>query len=143
MANLTDAYETSFAKLLYQAVAIADIAENDSTTPLASIRYSLHESSPGDAGDQTSNEGNYAPYVRVSVARTTTGHTVASGAASPAATVAFAACTSGTDTITHFGNGTATSGAGSLIVYGTVTPNISVAAGVTPQLTTATTITWA
>lgn len=145
MANLMDAYETSFAKLLYQAVAIADIADNDATSPLAFIRWSLHTASPGAneaTGTQATSEAAHAPYARISVGRTTTGHSVASGVASPAANVDFAACTSGTATVTHFGNGTATSGAGSLIVYGTVTPNISVAAGVTPRLTTGTTITW-
>jgi len=145
MSNLMDAYETAFAKLLYQAVAIADIAENDATSPLANIRWSLHTASPGSnesTGTQATSEAGHAPYARVSVARTTAGHAVSSGVVTPVANVDFAACTSGTSTVTHFGHGTATSGAGSLIIYGTVTPNISVSAGVTPRLTTASTVTW-
>lgn len=46
-------------------------------------------------------------------------------------------------TVTHFGVGTDSSGTGNLIFKGTVTPNISVVAGVTPKLDTGTTITQA
>lgn len=146
MSALLDAYETGFAKLLYQAVALANIADNAASAPLTNIRYSLHTADPGSneaTGTQATSEAAHAPYARVSVARTTTGHGVASGVASPNANVDFSAATSGTATVSHFGNGTATSGAGSLILRGAVTPNISVAAGVTPRLTTATAITWA
>ena len=59
----------------------------------------------------------------------------------PVAAITFGACTAGTNTITHFGIGTDLSGAGKLLYKGTVTPNISVTSGVTPQLTTATTVT--
>lgn len=146
MSALMDTYETGFAKLLYQAVALANIADNAASAPLTNIRYSLHTASPGSneaTGTQATSEAAHAPYARISVARTTAGHAVASGVVNPAANVDFAACTSGTSTVTHFGNGTATSGAGSLIIYGAVSPNISVSAGVTPRLTTATAITWA
>ncbi len=146
MSALMDTYETGFAKLLYQAVALADIAENDATSPLAFIRWSLHTASPGAneaTGTQATSEAGHAPYARISVARTTAGHAVASGVATPVANVDFAACTSGTATASHFGHGTATSGAGSLIIYGAITPSISISAGVTPRLTTASSVTFA
>lgn len=41
-------------------------------------------------------------------------------------------------TVTHFGVGTDVSGAGNLVFFGTVTPNISVVVGVTPKLDTTT-----
>jgi hypothetical protein len=66
---------------------------------------------------------------------------VTANSVSPAANVDFPACTGGTATITHFGIGTALSGAGVLLYKGTVTPNIAVSSGVTPRLTTASTIT--
>ena len=59
----------------------------------------------------------------------------------PAATVTFPQATGGTNTITHFGIGTASSGTGKLLYAGPVTPNISVSTGVTPQLTTSTSVT--
>jgi len=41
-------------------------------------------------------------------------------------------------TVTHFGVGSGSSGATELDFFGTVTPNLSVVAGVTPKLSTAT-----
>ena len=49
--------------------------------------------------------------------------------------------TAGHGAITHFTIGTAASGAGKALFVGAVTPNISIAIGVTPVLTTATTVT--
>jgi hypothetical protein len=137
----SNALENSILKLLFNATAITDVAENDATSPLANVRVSLHTSDPGEGGAQNTNETTYGAYVRVSVARTTTGWVVTNNSVSPGATISFAQATSGTATITHFGVGTATSGAGVLWYKGTVTPNISVSAGVTPQLTTASAIT--
>jgi hypothetical protein len=134
-------FENDLLKLIFQATAIANIADNASSSPLTSLRISLHTSDPGEAGSQTTNEATYGAYVRVSVGRTTTGWTITNNSVSPAANIDFAQATSGTNTITHFGVGTATSGAGKLLYKGTVTPNISVSAGVTPRLTTASTVT--
>ena len=60
---------------------------------------------------------------------------------SPAAAITFPEATGGTNTITHFGIGTASSGAGVLLYSGTVTPSLSVSTGVTPLLKTTSTIT--
>lgn len=134
-------FENDLLKLIFNGTAIADIAENDATSPLTNIRVSLHTADPGEAGSQTTNEATYGGYARVNVARTTAGWVVTGNSVSPAATISFPAATSGTNTITHFAVGTATSGAGKVLYKGTVTPNIAVAAGVTPKLTTASAIT--
>jgi hypothetical protein len=85
-----------------------------------------------------------AAYARVAVARSGSGFTVSTNTATLAATASFAAMASGAGgTVTHFGLGTDSSGTGNLIFFGAVTPNISVVAGVTPKLDTATTITQA
>ncbi len=85
-----------------------------------------------------------AAYARIAVARASGGFTVSSNAANLTAIATFAAMASGAGgTVTHFGLGTASSGAGNLIFFGTVTPNIAVVAGVTPKLDTGTTITQA
>lgn len=134
-------YENDWLKLVFQATAIGNIADNAASSPLTNLYVSLHTADPGEAGDQTTSEATYTGYARVAVARTAGGWTVTANSVSPVAAINFGACTAGTNTITHFGVGTATSGAGKLLYSGTVTPNISVTAGVTPQLTTATAIT--
>lgn len=134
-------FEEDLLKLIFNATAIANIADNASSSPLTNLYVSLHTSSPGEAGDQTTNETTYTSYARVAVARSGSGWTVTNNSVSPAATISFPACTGGTATITHFGVGTASSSTGKLLYYGTVTPNISVSSGVTPQLTTSSAIT--
>jgi hypothetical protein len=85
-----------------------------------------------------------AAYARIAVARSGAGFTVVSNAATLAATATFAAMAGGAGgTATFFGLGTDSSGAGNLIFFGAVTPNISVVAGVTPKLDTGTTFTQA
>jgi hypothetical protein len=134
-------FENDWLKLIFNATAIANIADNAATSPLTNLFVSLHTADPGEAGDQTTNETTYTSYARVSVARTTGGWTVTNNSVSPVANIDFPACTGGTATITHFVVGTVTSGAGKILYSGTVTPNISVSSGVTPRLTTASTVT--
>lgn len=134
-------FNNDLLKLIFNATAISLIADNTATTPLTNLFLSLHTSDPTAAGNQNSNETSYTSYARVSVARTSGGWTVTTNSVSPVATISFPACTGGTATITHFAIGTLTSGAGKILYSGTVTPNIAVANGVTPQLTTATAIT--
>lgn len=134
-------FENDWLKLIFNATAIANIADNAASSPLTNLFVSLHTADPGEAGDQTTSETTYTSYARVSVARTSGGWTVTGNSVSPVAAITFPQCTGGTATITHFAVGTATSGAGKILYKGTVTPNISVSNGVTPQLTTASTIT--
>ena len=136
-----DTFENDWLKLIFQATAIANIADNAATSPLTNLYVSLHTADPADAGNQTTSETAYTSYARVAVARTSGGWTVTGNSVSPAANIDFPACTGGTATITHFGIVSTASGAGTLYYKGTVTPNISVSSGVTPRLTTATTIT--
>ena len=134
-------FENDWLKLIFNATAIANIADNAASSPLTNLYVSLHTSDPGEAGDQTTNETNYTSYARVAVARSGSGWTVTNNSVSPAAEISFPACTGGTATITHFAVGTAASSTGKLLYSGTVSPNISVSSGVTPKLTTSTAIT--
>lgn len=134
-------FENDLLKLIFQATAIANIADNASASPLTNLYVSLHTSDPGEAGDQTTNEVTYTSYARVAVARSGAGWTITANSVSPAATVSFPAGTGGSGTATHVGVGTSLSGAGKLLYSGTVTPNIVTGNGITPQLTTASTIT--
>lgn len=137
----SDATENDYLKLIYNATAIANIADNAASSPFTNIYVALHTADPGDAGTQATSEATYTSYARVAVARTTGGWTVTANSVSPVATIGFPAATGGTNTITHFSTGVASSGATKILHSGTVSPNISVSTGVTPQLTTATAIT--
>lgn len=134
-------FENDWLKLIFQATAIANIADNAASSPLTNLYVSAHTSDPGEAGDQTTNETSYTSYARVAVARSGAGWTVTANSVSPAATISFPACTGSTATITHFGVGTASSGSGKLLYKGTVSPSIAVSSGVTPELSTSTAIT--
>lgn len=134
-------FENDLLKLIFNGTGIPDLADNDATAPLTSLYVSLHTADPGEAGDQTTTEATYTGYARVAVARTAGGWTVTNNSVSPAANIDFPLCTAGTNTITHFGVGTAATLAGKLLYSGTVTPNIAVSNGVIPRLTTASAIT--
>lgn len=134
-------FENDWLKLIFNATAIANIADNAATSPLTNLYVSLHTADPGEAGDQTTNECAYTSYARVAVARTTGGWTVTDNSVSPVADITFPTATGGTETVSHWAVGTASSGTGKLLYSGTVSPNISVSSGVTPKLTTASTVT--
>lgn len=133
-------FENDLMKLIFNGTAIANLADNAGTSPLTNLYVSLHTADVGEAGVQTTNETTYAGYSRVGVARSSSGWVVTDNSVSPANTISFPQCTGGTATITHFAIGTASTGAGKVLYKGTVTPNVAIASGVTPQLTTASTI---
>lgn len=135
-------YSADFLKLTFQAVAIANMADNAASSPFTNIYVGLHTADPGAGGSQTTSEAAYPSYARVAVARTTGGWSISSQTISPVAAISFPVSTgSPSETETHFHCGTVVSAAGKILYSGTVTPNITVnAAGITPQLTTGSTI---
>lgn len=140
----SNAFENAWLLLVFNNTNIANIGDATGlrgSTTAGSLYLSLHTSDPGEAGAQNTSETTYTSYARLAVARSGSGFTVTGNSVVLAANADFPACTGGTATITHFGLGTDASGAGTLLYKGTVTPNISVSSGVTPRLTTGTTIT--
>lgn len=137
--SIGDTFESDLLSLIFTATAIADLADDDQTSPATTLTFALHTGDPGEAGTQLTNEAAYTSYARQTVARTTGGFTVTSGSVSPDANIDFTAATGGSETETHFSVGTGVSN--KLLFSGTVTPNIAVSNGVTPRLTTATAIT--
>lgn len=135
-------FENDWLKLIFNAAAIANIADNAAASPLTSLYVSLHTADPGEAGDQTTSETAYTGYARVAVARTAGGWTVTANSVSPVANIDFGECTASPGAaLTHFAVGTASSGAGKLLYSGTLTPNITMAVGVIPRVKTTSTIT--
>ena len=115
--------ETAILALIFNATAWANYTDNASSSPQTNIAVALHTADPGTSGAQNTSEAAYTSYARVNVARTSGGWTISGtgpASCSPVSNISFPAGTGGS---------------------GTVTPNISTGLGITPVLTTATTIT--
>ena len=134
-------FENDFLKLIFNGAAISGLADNAASSPLTNLYVSLHTADPGEGGDQTSSETTYSSYARVAVARSSSGWTVTNNSVSPAAPISFPKCTGGTSSVTHFAIGTAQTGTGKILYKGQVSPTISIATNVTPQLDVASTVT--
>lgn len=137
-------FANDYLKLVFNATAIANVADNAASAPLTNLYLALHTADPGAAGDQTTSEIAYTSYARAAVARTTGGFTVTSNAVALAAAVSFPAGTGGTGTATYWSVGTASSGTGKILYSGQITtPSGGIVCGntITPQLGTGTTIT--
>jgi hypothetical protein len=138
----SDTFENDWLKLIFNATAIANIADNAATSALTNLYVSLHTADPGEAGNQSTSEISYTGYARVAVARSSGGWTVTGNSVSPAANIDFGAMTAGAGgTATFFAIGTASSGTGKILYSGALSPSIVVANGVTPRILTTTTIT--
>lgn len=135
-------FENDLLALIFNATAIGNIADNAGTSPLTDLYVSLHTADPGEAGTQATSECAYTNYARVAVARSGVGWTVSANSVSPAANIDFAAGTTGdSETATHFAVGVAASGATKILYSGALSPTIAIADGVTPRISTSTTIT--
>ncbi|MDM0024083.1 phage tail fiber protein [Variovorax saccharolyticus] len=140
----TNSWETAMLNLLFansNAANIGDATGLRGSTTAGSLYLSLHTADPGEAGDQTTSEVAYTSYARVAVARNGAAITVSGNAASLAALTSFPAGTGGSGTATHFGIGTAASGAGVLLYKGAISPTIVCGNGVTPQINAGTLVT--
>lgn len=128
--SATNAFETALLQHIFQNADIALIGDATGlrgSTTAGSLYVSLHTADPGEAGSQTTSETTYTGYARIAVARSAGGWTVSGANVSNAAVVGpFGPCTVGTATLTHFGVGTAASGAGSLLFKGALGASISV-----------------
>lgn len=139
----SNAFENAFLLLLFNNTNIANVGDATGlrgSVTAGSLFLSLHTADPGEAGTQTTNETSYGSYARVGVVRSGSGFTVTGNTVTLAANVNFPACTSGTATITHFGVGTSSSGAGTLLFKGPVSPSLSVVVAAVPTLLAATNI---
>jgi hypothetical protein len=139
--SIADATETAILQLIFNATAWANYADNAAGTPQTQIAVALQTADPLDAGTMSTSEVAYTSYARTNVNRTTGGWTVTGGSCSPVANIDFITGTGGSGTATFFSAGKTGGGATPILWTGTVTPSIACGNGVTPSLTTATTIT--
>jgi hypothetical protein len=141
----TNTCENSLLLLIFNNTDFAGIGDAgglQNSAAAGSLYVSLHTGDPGEAGSQTTSETAYTGYARVAVARSGAGWTVTGNSVSPTANVDFGECTASPGAaLTHFGVGTDSSGTGTLLYKGTLTPNITMATGVIPRVKTTSTIT--
>ena len=141
----SNAWENALLLLLFNntnAANIGDATGLRGSSTAGSFYVSLHTADPGEAGDQTTNEAGYTGYARIGIARSGAGWVVTGNSVSPAANIDFGECTASAGSpITHFGIGTDSSGAGTLLYSGTITPNITMAVGVIPRVKSTSTVT--
>lgn len=114
--------ENDLLKLIFNATAIANLADNAASSPLTNLAVALHTADPGEAGTMSTSEVTYTGYARVSVARTTGGWTVTNNSVSPAANIDFGQRTdNGTAVVaTHFSVGFTGAGAAKIINRGVI-----------------------
>lgn len=118
--------ENDINLLLFNATALSWNANTN-------LYVALHTADPGEGGSQTTSEATYTSYARVTVARSGAGWTVTGNVAENAALVQFPQCTGGSSTITYASIGTASSGAGQIIVSGALSSSLAVSSGIQPQ----------
>lgn len=139
--SISDVTENALLNLVFSATTWANYAINASASPETNIVVALHTADPTDSGTQSSSETTYTSYARVNVARSTGWTTATTGSVSPAANIDFPAGTGGSGTISNFSTGKSGGGTSAILWTGTVSPTIAAGNGVTPRLTTASTIT--
>ena len=140
----SNAWENGLLLLTFNNTNFATVGDATGlrgSSAAGSLYFSLHTADPGETGTQTTNEAAYTSYARVAVARSGSGFTVTANAVATAADVSFPAGTGGSGTATHFGIGTAASGAGVLLYKGAISPSIVLGDGITPVLTAGTVVT--
>lgn len=133
----TNDFETSFLDYFLNNEPVRAIGggvagfEGSSTT--GSFGLALFTADPGEAGS-VANEATYTGYTRAAVPRDGTYWNVVDGVATLASAVTFAACTGGSNTITHYALCYSTTPSTSDIVwYDDLTASLAVSDGVTPQ----------
>ncbi len=137
----SDSFEADVIKLIFNnttAALIGDATGIVGSGAAGSLYLSLHTADPGESGTQSTSETAYTGYARLAVARSSAGFTCTANATQLVANADFGACTASAGAaLTHFGIGVAASGSTKLLYSGTLTPNITMAVGVIPRITTA------
>ena len=110
----------------------------DSLAGVVTLHCSLHSSSPGEGGDQTTGEITYTGYARITASRSGSGFTIAGSNGSNAADLSWGKKTAGGDvTATYVGIGKDLAGVGVLLAYALITnpaAGLLISNGVIPKI---------
>jgi hypothetical protein len=137
--SLSNSAESDLLKLIFNNTTWAsfgDVTGLVGSGTAGSLYVALHTADPGEGGTQSTSEATYTGYARVAVARSGAGWTVSGTAPTQvanAAAVTFGACTAGSNTLTYFSIGIASSGATEILDSGVLTASLAVSAGITPS----------
>jgi hypothetical protein len=136
--SATNVFENGLLSLIFENANYANVGDATGLrgSSTAGVFYvSLHTANPDEGGSQTTSETAYTNYLRSggSVARSTAGWSVASGVADNDAAINYATGGASGSTITHFGIGSDSTGAGNLFLWGALTASLIVNSGITPS----------
>ena len=123
--SFSNTAETAINNQIFVGTALPWNANTD-------LWLALYTADPGEAGSAVTNEIAYTSYARVAVARSS-GFTVSGATVQNAALVQFPVSTGGSGTATHVGIVTTSSGAGTLILKGSLNASQAIASGNQPQ----------
>lgn len=135
--STANTWETGMIRLILMNTPftlLGDAAGLLASAGAGSIYVSLHTSDPGEAGAQNTNEATYTGYARLPVARSGAEWSESGGVGQNVNDQVWPICTAGVESITHFGVGTSSAGAGKLMYSGALTLPLSVQPGVTPRV---------
>lgn len=134
--SFSNTAEQAILDLLFLNSAFANVGDAGGLRPSAaagSLYIALHTGALTDTSAQNTNEAAYTGYARVAVARSGAGWSRTGSTMSNVAAVQFPLCTGGSETLTHFSIGLATSGATTILMYGTLNAPMAVSNGIQPQ----------
>ena len=125
----------NYLKLLFNATAIANIADNAASAPMTNLHVALSTGTLSASSAQNTTECNYGGYVRRTVARTTAGWVAASAqTTSNVAAITYGSHTSGSnDTATDVSVGKDLTGVGQVFYWGALDSSLLISSGVTPE----------
>lgn len=123
MSALTTLFVTNLLNHYFTNAAHANIGDGTGlpgSATAGNLFYALHTADPGDGGSQSSSEVGYTGYARASAPRSSGGFLVSGKNVSPAVELSFGKRTDTGAAVTVFfwSLGTASSGAGNLILRG-------------------------
>lgn len=123
--SMSDTTENDILKMMLQGT--------DPAWRAGATQYvALHTADPGEAGTAITSEATYTSYARVAVTKATA-WTDGGATFSNSGLVQFPQCTGGTNAITHFSIVTTASGAGQILVSGSLSATLNVSSGIQPQ----------
>lgn len=132
--SASDTFENAILDLIFTNVTLASIGDStgiSGSSATGTLSIALHTASPGDAGNQSTNEATYTSYARETVARTTTAWTVTADTVDNVSAITFTTATGGSNTITDFSIGGGFSN--NMFFYGSLTAPLAVSSGITPE----------
>lgn len=132
----TNQFEDDLLDLIFTNVAAPNIGDASGLQPAGaagSIQVSLHTDTLEDTDTAaTEHEAAYTSYARQTVARSTSGWTVASGVVDNDAAISFPQATGGSESETDFG--LCLLGSGDFLqIFGALSSPLAVSNGITPE----------